>query len=145
MLKGGNIMYDLRKNIEKSARKICRLLLGSRLYLRKNNMSENDDIYAVNLMMDLNGRKSISLFMERKTVKSVMEKCTGKLDGFRDEVAYDILSEMANMIAGNALSRSKQDFKLSAPTKTSVRLNQKNAMNFSSDLGRLSILIEDMQ
>jgi CheY-specific phosphatase CheX len=136
-------MQTMNKGIEKSARKVFRLFLGSRLYMRKKHVKPAADVFGVDIMIDFNGRKKMSLFMDRKAVNSVMEKFTGGADPSRDDLAFDVVSEMANMIAGGFITSSSQDAILHAPSRSDHGCDFERSLNFSSGIGRMSICIEE--
>lgn len=137
-------MSDFKKNIEKSARKIFRIFLKSRLY-SKTRASSADELLCVELPIFCGGRKKMSLFMEKNTIGSIAQKLSGGPNSNSKEVSYKVLGEMAYMIAGSALCRERSGVRISSPKRAKSRAGLKNnTMNFSSKYGRFGIVLEDM-
>lgn len=140
-------MYSLQRSLEKSARKVFRIFFGSRLYLKRDIPAGMDgDMIGVDMMMEFNGKKRISLFMERETVSSVRETL-GAAAGEGNDADYDLIGEMANIITGNALGGGSGEVSISPPERSSG-VNSGSvvaALNFSSKIGGFYITIEDMQ
>ncbi len=138
-------MENLRRDIEKSTRNVFRVFFGSRLYLKNDNEDRSSSRYGVDLMMDCNGQKRMSLMLEEDTIKSVMRKLTGDDDIFRERVAYDIIGEMASIIACNALNDTSEKLNISDPRKTKNRkFIGAEALTFSSKLGKFTIAIKEI-
>jgi len=140
-------MQNLRSDLEKSTRRVFKIFFGSRLYLRKNGPVKNGvDMVGVDMTMDFNGKKRISLFMDRSTVLSVRETMgAGTADD--PEKDYDIIGEMANIIAGNALSRNAEGISLSPPGRSDGPGNGilLTSLDFSSKAGAIRITVEDLR
>lgn len=136
--------FDFEKNIEKSTRKVFKLFFGSRLYMRRGDAEPvGDNVIGVNMMMDVHGSKRLSLYMDKRTIASLKERlgATGGAD-----VDYDLIGEMANMIAGNAICFTDASARISPPEKAAVGMcDIVDAMKFTSKLGRFAIAIQDMQ
>ena len=139
-------MQSLYKEIEESAKRIFRLFFRNRLYLKKNGENINNELIGVNLILNYKGNKKLSLYLEKRTIKSVMERLLEYSDiSPEDEVAYDIMGEMASMIVGNALDGSFENIERSNPiTSDTLRSLDTNTLYFSSSLGRLAITIEEI-
>ena len=139
-------MQNLQKDIEKSTRKIFKLYFGSRLYLGRKKKNIEEDLLGVDLTMNVDGNKRLSLFMEKDTIKSVKDRLLGdRQTGQREDVTYDILGEMASMILGYALKDNEEDIDISAPIRSTVLSSDDiNTLYFSSTLGKFAIAIEDI-
>lgn len=138
-------MHNLNKNIEESARIIFRLFFGSNLFLKKNPGNIKTDCRGVNLLMNYNGRKKLSLYLEDDTVRSVVKKLTGHDDISSESIAYDIMGEMATLIAGSALGETCENIDISHPIKSDIKNPlDSDALMFSSELGKFAIAIEDV-
>lgn len=139
-------MQNLVKDIENSVRKIFKLFFKSSLYLRKNTENDCLDLWGVDIMMDIHGRKRMSLLLEQETMKSVIEQLTGNDDIENDNVAYDIIGEMASIIVGNAFNDNYEDIEIYGPTRSkNVNIyTGTEALMFSSRLGRFAIAFEEI-
>jgi len=95
-------------SIEDSLRKIFRIFFDSRLYTRTNISVDTNDYIAVNLPMDFEGRKVVSLYVERVAALKAASKLADVEQG-GDDMLYDVVGEMANIVAGNALSQQEDE------------------------------------
>lgn len=95
-------------SIEDSLRKIFRIFFDSRLYTRTNISVDTNDYIAVNLPMDCEGRKVVSLYVERVAALKAVRKLADVEQG-GDDMLYDVVGEMANIVAGNALSQQEDE------------------------------------
>jgi hypothetical protein len=140
-------MHNLEKDIEKSARKVFRLFFESKLHLIKRRvLDDKKDLLGVDLRMFYDGNKKISLYMDKSTVNLVKERLAGP-DGFSgNDADYVIMNELANMIAGSAIKSDNGEAYFYSP-KISDWSNSVNdiTLNFSSDLGRIAISIQEQQ
>jgi hypothetical protein len=138
-------MEELQKSIERSARLIFKHFFKSRLYLRKDRKDYVDDFMGVNMQVRCKGDKRISLLMEKNTAMAIMESLSEECDPSGEDVAYDIISEMANMITGSAISRCTDESTISSPKRLkNIPESGNNYMNFTSRIGRFSIVIENL-
>ena len=139
-------MQELQKEIEKSVRSIFRIFFGSRLYLKKENESPSNNHLGVDLLMKYHGNKRLSLYLESDTMRSVINRLVD--DGnnnSNDKLAYEIMSEMASMIAGNAFEEDSQVVTFSNPIRSKeITSYPSNTLNFTSKLGKLAIAIEEV-
>ncbi len=125
-------------SIEDSLRKIFRIFFDSRLYTKTNIPINTDDYIAVNLPMDFDGRKVVSLYVERVAALKAASKLAD-VEGGGDDILYDVVGEMANIVAGNALSHQEDE---NAKIYSPVPLRQMNAgfmaeRVYSTSLGSL--------
>jgi len=135
-------MEKLDHDIERSARKVFKLFFGSRLYLKKKGDIITDDLVGVDMRMSYHGDKIISFFMERRMLESLKEYM-GAASGERGEIDYDFMGEMANIIAGNALTGCDETTCIHPPERAKA-VNKNHFANkrvFSSRLGRFCISI----
>lgn len=138
-------MDNLWKEIERSARTIFRIFFGSKLYIKKVDNDSIDNFYGVDLHMNFQGHKKMSLLLEEDTVKSIMRKLTGNDNLGKNSVAYDIIGEMASIIACGALADIPEKVYVSDPEKTyDNKAIQTHALTFSSNLGKFSITLQDV-
>lgn len=138
-------MKELQKSIERSARLIFKHFFKSRLYLRKNRSDYSNDFMGVNMQVNCMGNMIISLLVEKNTARAITETLGGECDPSREDIAYDIIGEMANMITGSAISRCTDESTMSAPKRLeNPPPAENNSMNFSSKIGRFSIVIESL-
>ena len=140
----GVSMEKLDHDIERSARKVFKLFFGSRLYLKKESDILSDDLVGVDMKMSYHGDKRISFYMERRMLESLKEHM-GAVSGNQGEVDYDFMGEMANIIAGNALTGRDDDACIHPPERAHVVNDSPlaNRLVFSSRMGRFCIAIED--
>ena len=95
--------------------------------------------------MDFHGHKKMSLLLEEDTVKSLMKKLTGNDNLEKKSVAYDIIGEMASIIACGALADMPENVFISDPEKTHNNTAiQPHALTFSSNLGKFAITLQDV-
>ncbi len=138
-------MDNLQKEIERSARTIFRIFFGSKLYIKRAENNSIDNFYGVDLHMDFHGHKKMSLLLEENTVKSIMRKLTGNDNLEKKSVAYDIISEMASIIACGALADVPEKIHISDPEKTNRNASiQPHALTFSSNLGKFAITLQEL-
>lgn len=138
-------MQNLEKDIERSARKVFRLFFESKLHLiNKRIMDDKNDFLGVDLRMSYNGNKKISLYMDKSTINMVKERLAGP-DGFPGKDAdYVIMSELANMIAGSAIKSDDSEAYFYPPRRSDwINSVNEKTLNFSSNLGRIAISIQD--
>lgn len=136
-------MEKLDHDIERSARKVFRLFFGSRLYVKKEADTFEGDVIGVDMKMTYHGDKIMSLHMERRMLDSLKEHMGASQSG--GEVDYDFVGEMANMIAGNALTACDDTACIHPPEKARA-LSERPRVNrkiFSSRMGRFCISIGD--
>ncbi len=142
---GEDSMEELQKSIERSTRLIFKHFFKSRLYMRKDRKDYVNDFMGVNMQVRCKGDMRISLLMERDTAMAIMESLSEECNSSREDVAYDIISEMANMIAGSAISRCTDESTISSPKRLkNIPQRGNNYMNFTSRIGRFSIVIENI-
>ena len=136
-------MEKLDHDIERSARKVFRLFFGSRLYLRKKPGSLQGDLVGVDMRMSYHGDRVLSLHMERRMLDSLKERMGAT--GGNGEVDYDFVGEMANIIAGGALTACDEAASIHPPERASVLTDgpHVNRKVFSSRMGRFCISIGD--
>jgi len=135
-------MQSLSQDIQKSAKMIFRVFFGSEVR-EKNEISDNYSGIGVDLLMDCDGRKKLSLFLEENTVKSIMKQLTGEDDINKGTIARDIVSELAYLIAVNAIDENYEDYKLYNPAPSQgIKNSDINSRKFSSDIGEFAIAIE---
>ena len=125
-------------NIEKSLRKIFRLFFSSRLYTRTDIAVNTGDYIAVDLPMDCGGRKVVSLYVERIAALNAARKLADVEEG-NDRALYDVVGEMANIVAGNVLSeQDDEDACIYAPVPLhSLHTGFTASKVYSSNLGNL--------
>ena len=137
-------MEELSRRIEKSSRKVFRLFFGSRLYRRRGAAGFGESCMGVKLDLNCNGPKRFTLIVEGEAIRGIM----GRLmiaESSTEETAYEVLGEMANIIAGNALSSFPGDVSLSSPNRISdCGRDASEVLSFSSGVGRFSIGLEDL-
>ncbi len=135
-------MHTLIKEIEKSAGLIFRLFFNSDVQV-KNNISDNCSPWGVDLVMDCNGRKKISFFMEENALKSVMKQLTGEDNIKNSRVAYEIMGEIARFIAGKAIGENHDNFTIYNPVQSQgIQESSIYAKTFSSNFGEFYIAIK---
>lgn len=134
-------MEKLDHDIERSARKVFRMFFGSRLYLKKGAGTFDGDVIGVDMKMSCHGDKIMSLHMERRMLDSLKEHMGAKENG--GEVDYDFVGEMANMIAGNALTAYDDTATIHPPERAHALSDRPmaNRKIFSSRMGRFCISI----
>ncbi len=140
-------MNNLTRDIEKSTRRVYRLFFGSRLYLRREEAAAmDDDLVGVDLRMLYHGDKKLSFYVDRRTIESLREKLGDPRGSGGENVDHDIIGEMANIIAGNAICGEGGDAQIFPPEKTPpvINVRAQHMLNFSSKMGRLCIAIEEM-
>lgn len=135
---------DFQKKIEKAARKTFKILFSSRLYMQKKHSIQMNGLLGVDLDVSCDGTKKMSLYMEKKTVESIMKEPIDPKESSSTDSAYDIIGELANMIAGNALP-DREDVYISGPKRKNIHRGYEsgNSMNFSCPMGKFAIVIED--
>ncbi|TAL29313.1 MAG: hypothetical protein EPN93_21610 [Spirochaetes bacterium] len=137
-------MHDLNHELEKSARRVFKLFFGSRLHKQRGDrgicMSE---CLGVDITMDFHGRKRLSLIVDRSTVESMKERL-GARDNYGADADYDIIGEMANIIAGSAVSARDGEVCLSVPRRACLEEGDlpPATMRFSSPMGLFAIAVE---
>ncbi len=137
-------MEKLDHDIARSARKVFKLFFASRLYLKKESDIIADDLVGVDMRMSYHGDKILSFYMERRMLESLKEHM-GAAAGEQGEIDYDFMGEMANIIAGNALTGCDDEACIHPPEKAQA-VNDRTLANrlvFSSRMGRFCISIED--
>jgi len=138
-------MDNLWKEIERSARTIFRIFFDSKLYIKKVENNSIDNFYGVDLHMDFHGHKKMSLLLEEDTVKSILKKLTGNDNLDTKKIAYDIIGEMASIIACGALADIPEKVFISNPEKTyDNKAIQSHVLTFSSNLGKFAITLQDV-
>jgi len=139
-------MPYFKKNIEKSARKIFWLFFRSKLYLRKMNNDFSDDVVGVEVLMNYNGSKKLTLYLEKSTIKSIVHKIVDGDDAMpRDNIVYDVIGEMASMIAGNAFSDNCKNIDISLPKKSNYHNSPNGStLMFTSEFGKFNISLEEV-
>ncbi|HSV96202.1 MAG TPA: chemotaxis protein CheX [Spirochaetota bacterium] len=137
-------MEKLDHEIVRSARKVFKLFFGSRLYLKKESDIIADDLVGVDMRMSYHGDKIFSFYMERRMLDSLKERM-GAVSGEQGELDYDFMGEMANIIAGNALTGCGETTRIHPPEKANVDTESPfaNRLVFSSRMGRFCISIGD--
>lgn len=138
-------MENFIGDIERSARKVFRLFLGSRLYRMKNcSPPEDEGFIGVDMEMQCNGRRRLSFYMDRKIIATLRERLG---DSRGDETLdHDIIGEMANIITGSALPGGCDDIRLSPPEKgrSHAMLSDGDVLHFSSRMGQVYIAVEEL-
>ncbi len=137
-------MDNIWNEIEKSTRTIFRIFFDSKLYKSRVAGNNNRNLKGVNLLMDFNGPKRFSILFEEDTVKSVMEKLIGEDVLFEEGIAFDVLREMASIIACGAYKEDYIGINISNPVISYDLKSIEGAVNFSSKLGKFAIAIEDV-
>ena len=140
----GQTAMELQQALEKSARKVFKIFFGSRIYKKTLPMSGDRDVLGVDMLVECEGPKRMSLFMERDTVRHVMGRLTDNNDAKNDQMAYDIISEMANIIAGTALSSCQHHGGLSVPVRSAHRHAGGSKLSFAARMGCFSIYLADL-
>jgi hypothetical protein len=136
-------MQTLTNEIEKSARTIFRLFFNTNVQVKNNNMYKYSP-WGVDIVMDCDGLKKLSLFLDESTLKSVMKQLTGEDNIQNSAVAYKVIGEIARLIAGKAVGEKHDNFTLHKPVpsqsfkKTGLYYSQ----TFSSNLGEFAISLE---
>ena len=138
-------MKELQKSIERSARLIFKHFFKSRLYLRKKRRDYSRDFMGVDMQVSCMGNMRISLLLEKDTARAITETLGGECDPSQEDITYDIIGEMANMITGSAIIRCTDESSMSAPKRLkNPPPEENNSMNFSSRIGKFSIVIESI-
>lgn len=133
-LAAGGIMQDFTKRVERAARMIFKQIFGMRLYRLKES-ALREDLFGVHL--NIGDGNNLSLVMERDTAQTITEQLTGNCG---DEYAYDVIGEIANMIAG----KITREVSISVPEKLSeIPAELKFTLNFRSPVGEFSIAVTD--
>jgi hypothetical protein len=133
-LTAGGIMQDFTKRVERAARMIFKQIFGMRLYRLKES-ALRDDLFGVHL--NIGDGNNLSLVMERDTAQTITEHLTGNSG---DEYAYDVIGEIANMIAG----KIAREVSISVPEKLGeITAELKFTLNFRSPVGEFSIALTD--
>lgn len=136
-------MDEFQNEIERAARRVFRLFFGSRLYRRKRPGEKGRNFIGVEMQVQYQGDKRLSIFMEREGVASIGEI----LGAGRDSgcAGHDILGEMANIIAGSALRADSGEANISPPERAEDPGDRSLAcaLQFSSKMGMLCIAVEE--
>jgi hypothetical protein len=110
-------MRTQNMDFEKSAKEIFRLFFKSTVKV-KNDDTPALSPWGVDLLMEYGGTKKLSLYLEENTMKSVVKRITG-MEGLQNRiVVYEILGELACLIAGNALGESAEDCTFHHPVRS---------------------------
>ncbi len=137
-------MHDLNHELEKSARRVFKLFFGSRLHKeRRARGFRIEECLGVDLTVNYEGQKRLSLIVDRKTVESMKERL-GAREQIGEDTDYDILGEMANIIAGSAVSLGEGEVFMTAPRRACLDESDLSlaVMRFTSPMGRLAIAVE---
>jgi hypothetical protein len=110
-------MQTLNTDLKKSAKKIFKLFFNSKIQVKNNNKNTP---WGVDLDIEYNGKKKLSLFLEENTLKSVIKHITGSNDLHNQFVVYDIIGEIARMIAGSAIGERSDNYSLCQPVKAQI-------------------------
>lgn len=138
-------MDSLWKEIERSARTIFRIFFGSKLSIKKIDNDPGITFFGVDLQMNFQGRKKMSLLLEEGTVNSIMKRLCVNSDTGRNNVAYDVIGEMASIIACGALADIPEKIYIGRPEKSDLNSkNYSNAIAFNSNLGKFAITLQEM-
>jgi len=129
--------YDL----ETSARTIFRLFFNSNIQV-SDKAPDDFDEWGIDLMMSCNGVKKLSLFMEEKTLLSIVKQVTGKNNIQNDKVAYGIMDEVARLIAGKTFGETNKNFTLYNSVKSHGGQCHGSSQAYRSKLGEFAIAIE---
>jgi hypothetical protein len=137
-------MHDFNHELEKSARRVFKLFFGSRLHKeRKADGLRLEECLGVDLTVNYEGQKRLSLIVDRKTVESMKERL-GAREQVGEDTDYDILGEMANIIAGSAVSYGDGEVYMTAPRRACLDGSDLplTLMKFTSPMGRFAIAVE---
>ena len=136
-------MDDLWKEIEKSTKTIFRIFFGSKLFSENGNCNPAKTAFGVDLVMNYQGKKKLSLYLEEDTIYSILNKIgQGGCSNF-NKLAYEVIGELASIIACGALADIPDSVSVSEPERAAPFYNR-GGIGFMSDLGNFSICISEI-
>ena len=130
-------MQIVIKDFEKSAKKIFKLFFNSNIQI-KNNHIEKYSQWGVDLPIEL------TLFLEENTLKGVIKHLTGEENLNNSSAIYDIIGEIAKMIAGNTIGDISDSYTLFHPVPVTNIKNNSMPIGFDSDFQEFALSIKKL-
>lgn len=131
------------KDFEKSAKKIFKLFFNSNIQIKNNHLDSNSG-WGVDLPIDFLGKKKLSLYLEESTLKTVIKHLTGEENLNDSTEIYNIIGEIARMIAGNTIGDISDSYTLYHPVPITNIKNHTKTIGFDSSFQEFSLSIKKL-
>ncbi|MBN2042089.1 MAG: hypothetical protein JW864_18785 [Spirochaetes bacterium] len=136
-------MQIVMKDFEKSAKRIFKLFFNSNIEIQ-NKSFENTSQWGVDLPIEFNGKKKFTLYLEENTLKGVIKHLTGNENLNNNPAIYDIIGEIAKMIAGNTIGDISDSYTMHHPVPVTNIKNAAKSAGFDSDFQEFSLSIQKL-